>query len=80
MSTAYQIRESLLHLARDILESQSRAKKQFGSNTCYPHGDDLITSDQIISEAKKLNDFVSQSPPVDLVERIRVLEQKIAGR
>lgn len=61
MSTAYQIREGLLHLARDILESQSRAKKLAKDNESIPFGEDIITTEQIIAEAAKMNDFVSSS-------------------
>jgi hypothetical protein len=59
MSNPYQIREGLLHLARDILESQSRANEMEKTNAAVPYGRDKITSEQIITEAESLNAFVS---------------------
>lgn len=71
MSTPYQIRADLLKLSRDILESQSRAKKNKrmgSSHTFFPEGDEEITTEQIMAEAQKLNGFVSQNFSKNLVE------------
>ena len=68
MSTPYQIRADLLKLSRDILESQSRSKRVQKTNIEVPHGSDVITTDQIITEAQKLNNFVSQNFNKNVVE------------
>lgn len=61
-ATPHELREGLLQLARDILESQSRAKIQEQSNRNVFSGNDIITTEQIIAEAMKLNNFVSMKP------------------
>lgn len=59
-SESYRIRTELLVLARDILESQSRAAFNRDENYAgVPFGTKEITTEQIIAEAKKLNNFVS---------------------
>lgn len=68
MTTPYQIRADLLVLAKDILDSQSRAKKLKSTNVIHPHGEEIITTEQVIAEAKKLNEFVSQSFNKNIVE------------
>jgi hypothetical protein len=60
--TPHELRCTLLHLARDILESQSRSKVNAMRTAALPSGTDIITTEQIIAEATKLNDFVSRVP------------------
>ena len=60
--SAYEIRESLLVLAYDILMAKARAadgkiSKEEGKN--LEHVLSSPTTEEIIAEASKLNDFVS---------------------
>lgn len=60
--TAYEIRESLLHLAYDILMAKARAadgkvSKEEGKN--LEHYLSSPSTEDIIAEANKLNEFVS---------------------
>ncbi len=52
------MRTSLLHLARDILESQSRAKATMTNFHPCAQGEDVITTEQIINEAKAMELYV----------------------
>ena len=51
---------NLLFLARDILVDNARAKKtaDAGTNEVYPFGDVPVTTEEIVAEAKKLEEFV----------------------
>lgn len=62
--TPYDIRTELLHLAERILSKQHEAR---ASAQTKEHGENLHlvttspTTEEIIAEAKKLNEFVSSS-------------------
>jgi hypothetical protein len=70
---AYEIRLELVKLAKDGLyeKVQSRrqalseeyfSNKELYQNLQYPELPDYPTTEEIIAEAKKLNDFVSNNP------------------
>lgn len=54
----FELRADLLKLAFEILLSQHRAK---GQGNTHGQPDSAPTSEQIIDEAHKLNDFISKS-------------------
>lgn len=64
--TPYEIRSDLLHLAHSIVKGRKEAEAAVNASTDN-NGDleyvvkDAPTSDEIIAEATKLNEFVSQS-------------------
>lgn len=54
----FELRADLLALAFEILLSQHRAK---GINNTHSQPDTAPTSEEVIDEARKLNDFISKS-------------------
>lgn len=69
--TPYEIRLDLLRLAKDSLfepytyirqsrEQEFFAKREVDPNTPYPEMPTAPTSEDVIAEAKKLNEFVSK--------------------
>ena len=54
----FELRADLLTLAFEILLSQHRAK---GISTTTGQAESAPTSDEIIAEAQKLNEFISKS-------------------
>lgn len=68
----YELRLELLKLAQSTLNEQSynnrqalmekyHIDKEYGSQTSFPNLPKMPTTEEIIAEAKKLNDFVSNS-------------------
>ena len=54
----FELRADLLALAFEILLSQHRAK---GINNTHGQPDSAPTSEEVIDEARKLNEFISRS-------------------
>lgn len=64
MSTPHELRADLLRLAREILENNAiaRRNKRAIDGVSFPNGDEEITTEQVVAEAQKLNEFVSFGP------------------
>jgi hypothetical protein len=62
--TPYEIRLELLQLAFSVLENQhrARAEKEMGKvNAPYPRITSSPTTEDVIAEAEKMNNFISSS-------------------
>ena len=57
----FELRADLLKLSFDILLAQHHAKAVANSNDGIAASDSAPTSEEVIEEARKLNDFISKS-------------------